>query len=730
MQRPFRRRRLAPAALVAVLALAGAASAQVVQLPPNGQVNDDPAIGIDPNQDAGVSDVVGGALDATKPAVPWGNFEQKVGSSQHIFVRAFKNGAWQTQGQSLNIQANQEAEAPSIDFAGTGRTVPWTSWYEPNSDIPGGKTQIFASRFNAANNTWIPEGQDRAPQNLVPSLNIHTNQDAENPALVGGAAKAGADPVPWVAWQETDGAATKNQIFVSRAVKQSDCTGFTPSANHSVSNFCWQQVGLKRVDATSLDFSTNGDPSLNIDPKRDGVNPDFAFTGAGDTVPWVVWYEEGTGTTGLRTNQQVFASKAVADTTGGAGGFHWQAVGNGTAGQTNVLDAAGGCSSSQDAEDKCALNLAPGHDAEDPRVAAGTQKPGGTTVPWVTWSEDNGSGIHQIFVSRLVGDHFEMMNDGQPISTVVNDSSRPDITFSRHTPYVSWIENVNGTLKTFVGHFEGNAFKLDTTAGAADADIRSPISSNCIATPFNADGDACQAGAAGTPYFLYLNGSTGVKRLLAKAYAPSDVVTGAASAVTASSATIAGALDTGGAPTKAHVEFGATTAYGAATADQIVGPASAPQPFAAQIAGLPAGATIHYRVVALNDTGTVVAGADQTLTTLSQGGGGSHAKPKLKLLGGHLVVRLDRHGRVHLRVRSSAAVKGTLAITRAGKRLGSAKVSLKAGKQKTVTVTLSRKARSLVRHARHQRISALETLTARDAFGATAKASKHLIIKR
>ena len=143
--------------------------------------------------------------------------------------------------------------------------------------------------------------------------------------------------------------------------------------------------------------------------------------------------------------------------------------------------------------------------------------------------------------------------------------------------------------------------------------------------------------------------------------------------MTASSATIAGALDTGGAPTKAHVEFGTTTAYGAATADQIVGPATTPQPFAAQIAGLPAGTTIHYRVVALNDTGTVVAGADQTLTTQSQGGGGSH-KPKLKLLGGHLVVRIDRHGRVHLRVRSSAAVKGTLAITprrqAAGQRQG------------------------------------------------------------
>jgi len=85
---------------------------------------------------------------------------------------------------------------------------------------------------------------------------------------------------------------------------------------------------------------------------------------------------------------------------------------------------------------------------------------------------------------------------------------------------------------------------------------------------------------------------------------------------------------------------------------------------------------------------------------------------------------------VHLRVRSSAAVKGTLAISHGGRRLGSTRVSLKAGKQKTVTVTLSRKARSLVRHARHQRLSAVEKLTVRDAFGATAKASKHLTIRR
>ena len=59
-----------------------------------------------------MSDVVGGSLAAGGPRVPWGTFEQKSGSSQQIFVRAFKNGQWVTQGKSLNIDPNAEAEAP------------------------------------------------------------------------------------------------------------------------------------------------------------------------------------------------------------------------------------------------------------------------------------------------------------------------------------------------------------------------------------------------------------------------------------------------------------------------------------------------------------------------------------------------------------------------------------------------------------------------------------------
>src|SRR3989440_10761928 len=175
------------AALAAVLA-APAARAAFLPLPANGsQVNNDLANAIDPNQDAGVSDVAGGAVTAGKVPVPWATFEQKVADGeQQIFVRAFKNGAWVTQGSpaSLNIDPTVEAEAPSIDFAGAGRATPWVAWYEPNANF-GDPTNIFASRFNAGANRWLPSGQDRAAGALVPSLNIHTDRTAENPSVAG-----------------------------------------------------------------------------------------------------------------------------------------------------------------------------------------------------------------------------------------------------------------------------------------------------------------------------------------------------------------------------------------------------------------------------------------------------------------------------------------------------------------------------------------------------------------
>ena len=398
------------ASMATVLVAAGTAGA-VIGLPADGsQVNNDPAAGIDPNQNAGASDVVGGSLAAGGPRVPWATFEQQAGGAQRIFVRAFKNGQWVTQGPSLNIDPNVEAEAPSIDFAGAGRTVPWDAWDEPNTAL-GGEKQIFASRFVAATNTWQPEGQDRGSG--VPSLNINTDKEAENPSVAGGAAVPGADPVPWVAWQEQDGnvkgSGNHDQIFVSKGVKQaapnSPCTGFKPSAANSVSEFCWQQVGLDRL-AKNGGSSADRRPDAQRRPQpqrrraRHRVHRPERQRRAG---------RSGTRRTS-RTSACATTSRSSrpgsSRTTTADGGFHWKAVGNGTRRRQHARhDRANGfgpCAESTQAEDACSLNKLAGNDAEDPRVAAGTLVPGTPTVPWVTWSEDVG-GHHAIFVSRLVG---------------------------------------------------------------------------------------------------------------------------------------------------------------------------------------------------------------------------------------------------------------------------------------------------------------------------------------
>jgi hypothetical protein len=662
------------AAVISALALAGIAYGAFVRLPASGQqVNDDPPT-IDPGQSAGLSDLTSGSLVAGKPRVPWAAFAQNDPSgSRQIFVRAFKQGQWLTEGfpQSLNEDSTQVANAPSIDFTGTNRTVPWVAWVEPSTRLRAVQ-QIFASRFAAETGAqnggqWVHEGQQVS--GTAPSLNINTDRDADAPSLIGGTTTPGANPVPWVTWQEADngrttgasGAATKPkqranstfQIFVSHAVPASGgaCPAGTKPAHgtKSVGKFCFQQVGIDRVAGPT---ARPLDPSLNVDPSRDGIQSDIAFTGAHDAVPWVVWYENsdnGKVTDKLLNADMVFAARGIADPSGD-GGFHWQVVGLGTAGRTSSQDIlnrsgpnrAGNCASGQAIELRCSLDadqtlsdareLTDGNGAENPQVTAGTMAPGKPTTPWVTWDESTtNGGQHAVFVARLdhAGDHFDLLNNGQPISNSGLESTRPDIVFSHNTPYVTWREQLSRTQAlTFVGHFAGNpanpVFELDTPRGIPSTptrrsdddltDVRPPIASTCPDDPFTADGSACQGGSIGTPFFAYNRGSSH-RQLLAQGYTPGVVTTGAASAVTQSSATVRGTVSTDGADALVHFDFGTSPSYGRSTAAQLLPPAGGVStPISASLAGLPPGTKIHYRAVAQTDFGTVD-GADGTFTT-------------------------------------------------------------------------------------------------------------------
>jgi hypothetical protein len=687
-----RRRAAMTAVTVATFGLAATAGASVQQLPPGAQVNDDPAAGIDPGRDAGVSDVVGGSLTAGGVRVPWAPFEQQTAGEQQIFVRAFKGGAWKTQGRSLNIDPAKEGEAPSIDFAGPDRTVPWTAWYEPNAHLGDGTpTNIFASRFDKTAGDWVAEGQDRAPSFKVPSLNIHTDREAENPAVAGGAAVAGNAPTPWVAWQEKDGSDDTDQIFVSRGIKQTDCAANQPGGGASVSQFCWQQVGLGRLAGDTR--APGPDPTLNVDPTREGIEPDISFTGPNDTVPWAVWYEQGTSKLGLSGKQLVFAAKAVND---GNGNFHWVVVGNRA---SSTLDSTGtkqfGASAeSIGAEQDASLNAGPTRDAENPRIATGTLTPGGITSPWVTWAEDIGNGKHGIFVSRLVGgSHFELANGGKPISRISEDAGNPDITFSGNVPYVTWHEGD----KVLTGHFSSlTSFHADART-PEPAGGRSPISSSNTSDPFTTDGANPPSGAAGTPFFLTLENGT-PKRLLGHAYAPEHVRTLPATAVRKHTAHIAGSVDPAGAAVKVHLEYGRTKAYGSRTADQRIPAGNRQVTFGADLAGLTKRTFTHYRTVVESDIRTFY-GADAVLRTRGRHRG--HVSIKQKRLW------MTSKGDVIVKLRAPAGggrATGTVKLSAKHRTLGRKHYSIRSGHTKKVKVHLNRKGQRLVRHSQGLRV--------------------------
>ncbi len=94
--------------------------------------------------------------------------------------------------------------------------------------------------------------------------------------------------------------------------------------------------------------------------------------------------------------------------------------------------------------------------------------------------------------------------------------------------------------------------------------------------------------------------------------APPAAATGAATALTATSATVAGTVNPVGRAIGA-VEYGTTTAYGArAGGGELTG--LAPRPLAVPLTGLTPATTYHYRVVAESPYGTAT-GEDGTFTT-------------------------------------------------------------------------------------------------------------------
>jgi len=91
------------------------------------------------------------------------------------------------------------------------------------------------------------------------------------------------------------------------------------------------------------------------------------------------------------------------------------------------------------------------------------------------------------------------------------------------------------------------------------------------------------------------------------------VITNPATNVTSSSATLNGTVDPHGLTTTVYFQYGTTTSYGHTTASQSK-TGNTYQAVAANISGLTASTTYHFRIVATNSAGTGY-GSDRTFTT-------------------------------------------------------------------------------------------------------------------
>jgi hypothetical protein len=163
-----------------------------------------------------------------------------------------------------------------------------------------------------------------------------------------------------------------------------------------------------------------------------------------------------------------------------------------------------------------------------------------------------------------------------------------------------------------------------TAAGTATNQTAAPLFVNAAANNFHeaVGSPTIDAGANsalngvsdldGNPRDIGVNTDIGAyEQLLAPV-----VATGASSGVSGSGATVGGSVDPNEIATTYDFQYGTTTAYGSTSTAASAGAANAAGGVSTALAGLAAGTTYHFRLVATNAAGTNY-GADATFTTLT-----------------------------------------------------------------------------------------------------------------
>jgi hypothetical protein len=194
-------------------------------------------------------------------------------------------------------------------------------------------------------------------------------------------------------------------------------------------------------------------------------------------------------------------------------------------------------------------------------------------------------------------------------ATAPTATTGPVTSTAPTTATVSGSVNPQGTATTWYVEYG-----TSTTYGAKTSSVSAGAGTS--ATPVSASLTALKPGT--TYHYRFVATSTagtgrGADGILTTSSLPA-AVTGSASAVTTTSATLNGTVDPSGRPTTWYFEYGTSASYGTKTPVKDAGSGTGATAVAAAVTGLKTGRTYHVRLVATNDAGTS-RGSDQSFLT-------------------------------------------------------------------------------------------------------------------
>jgi len=218
---------------------------------------------------------------------------------------------------------------------------------------------------------------------------------------------------------------------------------------------------------------------------------------------------------------------------------------------------------------------------------------------------------------RLVAENSTGTTDGADQSFTTPASLAPTVVTGAASSVTATSAAVAGTV-TPNGSHTRYAFQYGTTTSyglqTGSRDAGSGTSADSVSAPLDRL-------TGGTTYHFRLvatnrAGTTdGADQTFTTPASPLPVaVTGAASSVRATSASVAGTVTPNGSRTRYWFQYGTSTSYGSQTWSRSAGSGTAAVPVSASLGRLTAGMTYHYRLVASSSAGTSD-GADQSFTT-------------------------------------------------------------------------------------------------------------------